>query len=290
MVGNKKLFFIALFVLSVLCSTSCDKTTPHNGQELARVNGHVITLEEFEQEMERLPEPAKLQMISDDERRKFLQELINQELLLQEAKKRRLHENEEILTDVEKYKKGLIINALGEELCLGKDEVSDEEMEAYYQENKKEFVLEQVWIRHILLKTLEEAKEIKKRLHQGEDFVTLAKQYSIWPPTKMKGGDLGYIKRGMAHKSFEEAAFSLKKPGDLSDIVKTEFGYNIIRLEDKIGPRQLTFSEVQDEIRNKLRKKKREKILTTYLQDLREKAQVRINEELLAAEEKEEAP
>jgi peptidyl-prolyl cis-trans isomerase C len=269
---------------------SCDKAKPLKKEELARINNSVITLEEFEQEMERLPESAKLQMISEEGRKKFLQELISQELLLQEAKKKGLQENKEILTNIEMYKKGLIINALGEELCLGKDAVSGEEVEAYYQENKKEFMLEEVWIRHILLKTLEEAKEIKKRLHQGEDFVTLAKQYSIWTPTKMKGGDLGYIKRGMVHKSFEEAAFALKKPGDLSDIVKTEFGYNIIRLEDKIGPRQLTFSEVQEEIRNNLRKKKREKILTTYLQDLRERAQIRINEELLAAEEEEEGP
>jgi peptidyl-prolyl cis-trans isomerase C len=290
MVGNKKLFFISLFVLFILCFTSCDKTTSHNGQELARVNGHVITLEEFEQEMEQLPESAKLQMISEEGRRKFLQELISQELLLQEAKKKGLHENKEILTDIEKYKKGLIINALGEELCVGKDEVSDEEVEAYYQANKKEFVLEQVWIRHILLKTLNEAKEIKKRLLRGEDFITLAKQYSIWPPTKMKGGDLGYIKRGMVHKSFEEAAFTLKKAGDLSDIVKTEFGYNIIRLEDKIGPRQLSFSEVQEEIRNNLRKTKREKILAAYLQNLRETAHIHIDEVLLADEEKEEGP
>ncbi|MBN1254382.1 MAG: peptidylprolyl isomerase [Deltaproteobacteria bacterium] len=290
MVGIQKLFFIALFVLSVLSLMACDKTTPHNGQELARINGHVITLEEFEQEMERLSESAKLQMISEEGRRKFLQELISQELLLQEAKKKGLHENKEILANVAMFKKGLIINALGEELCLGKDEVSDEEVEAYYRSNKKEFVLEQVWIRHILLKTLEEAKEIKKRLLRGEDFITLTKQYSIWMPTKMKGGDLGYIKRGMVHKSFEEAAFALKKQGDLSDIVKTEFGYNIIRLEDKIGPRQLTFPEVQEEIRNNLRKKKREKILTAYLQNLREKAQIHIYEALLAAEEEEEVP
>jgi peptidyl-prolyl cis-trans isomerase C len=287
MVGLKKLFFIAFFVLSALCFTSCNKTTPHNGQELARVNGHVITLEEFEQEMERLPESAKLQMISEEGRRKFLQDLINQDLLLQEAKKKGLDKNKEILANIEKLKKGLIISALGEELCVGKDEVSDEEVEAYYRENKKEFVLEQVWVRHILLKTLDEAKEIKKRLYQGEDFITLAKQYSIWKPTQMKGGDLGYIKRGMVHKSFEEAAFALKKQGDLSDVVKTEFGYNIIRLEDKIGPRQLAFSEVRDEIRNRLRNKKREKVLTAYLQDLRKESQIRINEELLAAEKEE---
>ncbi len=247
----------------------------------------MITLEEFEQEMEQLPPSAKLQLISEEGKGKFLQDLIDQELLLQEARKKGLDKEKEILANVERLKKGLLINALGEELCAGRDEVSDEEVEAYYRENKEEFILEQVWVRHILVKTLEEAKEIKKRLYQGEDFITLAKQYSIWPPTKVKGGDLGYIKRGMVHKSFEQAAFALKRRGELSDIVKTEFGYNIIRLEDKIGPRQRTFSEVREEIRNYLRNKKREKILTTHLHELREEAQIITNEGLLLSEEKE---
>ena len=273
---------LLFFFLSPL---SCNKAQPLKEKELVRINDHVITLEEFEQEMEQLPAIAKLQIISEEGKRKFLKDLINQELLLQEARKKGLDRDKEILANLEMFKKGLIINALQEELCAGKDAVSDDEVEAYYRENKEEFILEQVWVRHILVKTLQEAKEIKKRLYQGEDFITLAKQYSIWPPTKIKGGDLGYIKRGMVHKSFEQAAFALKRRGELSDIVKTDFGYNIIRLEDKIGPRQLTSSEVQEEIRNRLRNKKREEILTAYLKDLREGAQITIHEELLAIEE-----
>jgi len=276
------------WVIALLCllfsPLSCNKAQPLKGKELARINDRVITLEEFEQEMEQLPQAAKLQMISEEGRKKFLLDLINRELLLQEAKKKGLDKKKEILLNLEMLKKGLIINALGEELCAGKDEVSDDEVEVYYQEHKEEFILEQVWVRHILVKTLQEAKEIKKRLYQGEDFITLAKQYSIWQPTKMKGGDLGYIKRGMVHKSFEQAAFALKRRGELSDIVKTEFGYNIILLEDKIGPRQRAFSEVQEEIRNRLRNKKREEILTAHLQALRGGAQITINEELLSSE------
>jgi peptidyl-prolyl cis-trans isomerase C len=226
-------------------------------------------------------------MVSEEGRKKFLQELINQELLLQEARKKGLDKDKKVLANLERLKKGLIINALGEELCAGKDEVSDDEVMAYYQENKAEFILEEVRVRHILVKTLEEAKEIKKRLNQGEDFITLAKQYSIWTPSRIKGGDLGYIKRGMVHKSFEQAAFALKKRGELSDIVKTDFGYNIILLEDRLGPRQLTFTEVQEKIRAYLSEKKRNEILTAHVQDLRKGAQIIINEELLATEEEE---
>jgi peptidyl-prolyl cis-trans isomerase C len=254
---------------------------------LVRINDRIITLDEFEGEMEQLPQLYKLHMISEEGRKKFLQELINQELLLQEARKRGLDKDKKVLANLERLKKGLIINALGEELCAGKDEVSDDEVMAYYQENKAEFILEEVRVRHILVKTLEEAKEIKKRLNQGEDFITLAKQHSIWTPSRIKGGDLGYIKRGMVHKSFEQAAFALKKRGELSDIVKTDFGYNIIRLEDRLGPRQLTFAEVQEKIREYLSEKKRKEILTAHVQDLRKGAQIIINEELLAADEEE---
>jgi parvulin-like peptidyl-prolyl isomerase len=275
------LLFLLFFPLS------CNKTQPLKGKELARINDRVITLEEFEQEMEQLPQLAKLQMVSDEGRKDFLQELIKQELLLQEAEKRGLDKDKEILANLEILKNRLIINALAQELCAGKDEVSDDEVEAYYREHKEEFFLERVRVRHIMVKTLQEAKEIKKRLYQGEDFVTLAKQYSIWPYTKQKGGDLGYIERGMVDKAFEQAAFSLARRGELSDIVKTTFGYHIIRLEDKIGPRQRAFSEVQEEIRNRLRNKKREKILTAHLQELREGAQIIINEELLLSEEEE---
>ena len=285
MITKSKLLWV-LPLLCLLCPPlSCNKVQPLKEKELVRINDHVITLEEFEQEMEQLPAIAKLQIISEEGKRKFLQDLINRELLLQEARKKGLDKDKEILANVEMFKKGLIINALQEELCAGKDEVSDDEVKAYYRENKEEFLLgERVRVRHIMVKTLEEAKEIQKRLYRGEDFITLARQYSIWP-TKQKGGDLGYIERGMVDKRFEQVAFALNRRGELSNIVKTEYGYHIIRLEDKKGPRQLTFSEAKEEIRQRLRKKKRENILMAYLKELREGSQILINEDLLAVKE-----
>jgi len=254
---------------------------------LARINDRVITLEEFEQEMEQLPPQLKTLMVEEKGRRDFLQTVIERELLLQEGVRKGLNKDDKVLDKVEQFKQGLIIETLIEELCAGKDEVSDEEVKAYYKENKKKYLLgERVRVRHIMVRTREEAQEIKRRLHQGEDFITLAQRYSIWP-TKERGGDLGYIERGMVNKSFERAAFALKNPGDLSDIVKTEFGYHIIRLEDRTKRHQLTFSEAQEEIRKLLREKKRKDILTAHLEELRKEAQISINENLLAEEEKE---
>jgi peptidyl-prolyl cis-trans isomerase C len=276
------------WVLPLLCllcfPLSCNKAQPLKEKELVRVNDRIITLDEFEGEMEQLPQFYKLQMVSEEGRRKFLQELINQELLFQEARKKGIDKDEKLLANVEKIKKGLMISALMEALYEGKDAVSDEEVTSYYEANKKEFFLEKVRVRHIMVKTREEAIQIKRMLEEGADFITLAKRYSI-SPSRAQGGDLDYIERGKVGKEFERAAFALKKRGELSDIVKAELGYHIIRLEDKIGPRQRTFSEVQEEIRNRLMNKKREKILIAHLHDLREGAQIIIHEELLATEE-----
>ncbi|MBW2038999.1 MAG: peptidylprolyl isomerase [Deltaproteobacteria bacterium] len=268
-----------------LSTFACDKAESPKGKELAKVNDREITLEEFNQEMEHLPTYLKPMMVSAEARKEFLQNLIDRELLLQEAKKRGLDRDKQILAKLERFKQGLVIEALLGELFKGKDEVSDEEVEAYYRENKEKFLVgERIRVRHILVKTLPEAKEIKRRLSQGEDFIRLVKRYSI-SPSRDKGGDLGYIERGKTGKEFERAAFSLKRPGEISEIVKASFGYHVIRLEDRKKPHQRTFSEVKEEIKGLLQEKKREKILTAYLKELRKGSKIVVNEELLAVEE-----
>jgi len=83
---------------------------------------------------------------------------------------------------------------------------------------------------HILVEKLSLAQELKTRIVKGESFANLAKQYSI-DVSKKRGGDLGYFSRGMMVLEFEKAAFSLEK-GQVSDIVKTQFGYHVIKRLD----------------------------------------------------------
>jgi peptidyl-prolyl cis-trans isomerase C len=285
MVKYYKLVLVLFCVCFLIFAASCNKASPPRGKEVARINNRVITLEEFNQEMEQLPLSLKPLIITDKGRREFLQKIIERELLLQEGAKEGLDKDDEILSKVQQFKRSLIIESLSEKLCAGKDDVSDKEVETYYRENKKQFFLgERVRVRHIMVKTMAEAQDIKKRLDQGEDFITLVKQYSIWP-SKQNGGDLGYIARGMVDKTFEEAAFSLKKRGELSGIVKTKLGFHIIRLEDRQMPHELTFPEVKEDLRKFLRDKKRNEILADHLKELQEGAQISINEKLLAAGE-----
>jgi peptidyl-prolyl cis-trans isomerase C len=267
---------LGLMLIVILACAKKEET-----KVVARIGDKIITLEEFEKEVESLPDFYKPLLLEPKAKREFLEKLIDREILLLEARKAGVYEREDVRRKIEECEKGVILDAFLSQILREKDEVTEEEAKRYYDEHKEEFFMnESIRVRHIVVRTLEEAKEIKKRLEQGEDFVELAKRYSISPSGKW-GGDLGYIQRGQVGKEFEKAAFSLKRPGEISDIVKTTFGYHIIRLEDRKPPRQLSFEEVRDKIIQKLKEQKKQKALEDYLKKVKKQYKIVINEKLL---------
>ncbi len=135
--------------------------------------------------------------------------------------------------------------------------VTDSMIIDYYEEHKQNFVEpEMVKARHILISVKDTVKEedAKKKaeqlysmLKEGKDFGKLAKEYSDDPGSKDKGGDLGYFKRGVMVKEFEDMAFSLGK-GEVSAPVRTQFGYHIIKVEDRKEAKEKTLEEARGEI------------------------------------------
>ena len=137
--------------------------------------------------------------------------------------------------------------------------VTEKEIQSFYEYNNEAYSQpKQVKARHILFKlgekALKETEEkvkkaaeaILKKAREGEDFVKLAAAHSEGP-SKSKGGDLGYFKKGQMTPPFEEAAFKLKK-GEISDLVRTQFGYHIIKVEDIKEARTQSLEEVRDQI------------------------------------------
>jgi len=151
--------------------------------------------------------------------------------------------------------------------------VSDEEIRRYYEEHKDLYSTpEERRVAHILISSSEEGEEaaeakaekVYQELQQGGDFAALAKRYSDDPGSADQGGDLGYIEKGMLDPQFDEVAFSLPE-GEVSEPVRTEFGYHIIKVLEVKPAKVKPLSEVRDEIARELKREKAEKL---YLDEL----------------------
>ena len=250
---------------------------------------------------------------------RILNVLISKELLWQEAKakgyqvsdqelnetldniKARYPDEQAYVADIEKrglseeafanvVSQTLSVQQLVKESIMGSVSVTDEEIHDYYTANPDKFTIpEQVHTGHILIKVGSDADDatdaaarakidgILEQARGGADFAELAEQYSEGPSAS-KGGDLGFAGRGNFVKPYEEAAFALEV-GQISPVVKTQFGYHIIKLEGRKGgagsPRVAEFS-VKPQIRKLLTEQAGQKALSDKVDELRAQGEVKI--------------
>ncbi len=150
------------------------------------------------------------------------------------------------------FKKDIESNLKVEKLLKPEIEITEEEMKTYFDTNKETFdVKEQVKASHILVDTEEKAKEVKSKLSAGGDFAELAKEYSTDTSNKEQGGELGFFSRGDMVPEFENVAFSMKI-GEISEPVKSEYGYHIIKVEEKKAAKAANYEENKAQIREAL--------------------------------------
>jgi len=257
-------------------------------KELARVNDTSISLEDFYQIAERQPLDKKMRLLTEKDQRDFLDNyVINREVLYQAAKEKGLDKESEILMKVEDFRKTMIIDTLVEEVLRGKSEVSDDEIERYYRENQNSFTEpKEVKIRQIVVSSEPVLKEVLNRLSRGEAFEKLAFLYNI-ERFREDAGSFGYIRRGQVAPmflQFEEAAFSLKKKGDISEVVRTPYGHHLLQLVDRRGTALRPLDQVKEKVRAFLQAKKKQDAYRSYLKEIRSKVKVTINEKLWAKE------
>ncbi|QEK13650.1 peptidylprolyl isomerase [Crassaminicella thermophila] len=209
----------------------------------------------------------------------LLNEMITQQILYLDAKEKGLDKDEAYLKELKALEENLLKQYAVKKL-LEDVKVDEEEVKEYYEKNHEQFVKgESVKAKHILVKEEATAKDILNELEGGKSFEEAAKEYSQCP-SKANGGDLGYFNKGQMVPEFEKTAFELEV-GAISEPVKTQFGYHIIKVEDKKDSTVMPFEQVQKQIENYILRSKQDEKYKTYTDQLRSKFNIKTNEELL---------
>jgi foldase protein PrsA len=195
---------------------------------------------------------------------------IKEELGGDEAFKQALEQNG--LSDEKQLRERVKSMLLNEKAATDGVKVSEDEMKKVFEEKYKT----EVKASHILVDDEKTAQEVEKKLKDGGDFAKLAEEYSKDPGSKSKGGDLGFFGKGAMVPEFEKVAFTLDK-GEVSEPVKSDYGYHIIKVTDK---RENKFEDKKEQIEKELKQQKA-KPITEILDNLRKKADIKIKDKEL---------
>lgn len=243
---------------------------------LMKVNNHDVTSLEFKQALDgQFPpgEAPSVDSLKPEQRDALLRGLMTQNLLLAEVDKSGIEKTDAVQKQLADVKKMVLVKAFLAQKTS--DMITDADLKSAYDDMVSSMRDErEVRARHILVQTEKEAQDVKKKIADGKSFEDAAKEYSKDPGSASQGGDLGYFTKDKMVKEFADAAFALKK-GDVSDPVKSPFGWHIIKVEDmrKVAPP--TFNEAKESLRQKLQDKK----LGDYIKGLVKSADVKVFDE-----------
>lgn len=283
---------LATASLALIGFPGCDTQvpTPEKGQVLAEVNKKQITVEEFSKEIEKIPPFIRPMFTQSDKgKREFLDDLITREVVFQEAGRQGLDKDPEYLKRLEEFQRNALLEVLLKKEVEDKASVTEEEVKQYYAAHKEEFRDDKVRASHILVRTEEEARAVEQELKKGRSFAELAKKHSTDAASKKSGGDLGEFSRGQMIPEFERVAFTLKK-GEMSGIVRSEYGYHLIKVMDRKEGKLQEITQVSGQIRQKLQRDKQRQVFEAWIDGLKKAASIRINEDLLKTAAPAQAP
>lgn len=246
---------------------------------IAQVEGVEITKQEMINIIRNLPQEQAMEVSTQEGRMRLLDEMVAGELLYLDATEHHFEAEEAFQKNMEDAKRGLLQRYAIQRL-LQDIVVTDAEIEAYYKKNANRFLsTEQVRARHILVAAEEEAQKIKGEIEGGLDFSEAAKKYSTCP-SKERGGDLGAFSKGRMVPEFEAVAFALEV-GELSDLVKTQFGFHLIMVDEKHPATEMSLEEVASQLNQLVLQEKQADVYEAKLTELKAKYKVELNLEAL---------
>jgi peptidyl-prolyl cis-trans isomerase C len=219
---------------------------------LARVNGSEIHESDLKLAEDELGPSLPAQMDPATRRESLLNYLIDMKIVAKAADDRKLGDSDDFKRHLDFARQRLLMDTLLN--ADGKAALTDDAEHKVYEDAVKQVAAEpEVHARHILVETEEEAKQVEEELKKGADFAELAKKKSK-DPGASDGGDLGFFTKDQMVPEFSAAAFSLE-PGKISDPVKSQFGWHIIKVEEKRNRKPPDFEQVKPQIENYLTRK-----------------------------------
>lgn len=265
-----KLKIVPLLLTSAFLTTACDKfenlNLPSVKKEdaVASVNGTYISKKTLETLEKEISERSQGQKFPQEQ---LLEELIQRELLIQQAKDKKLDHSPEVVERLTTIKNSLLSQAALQDY-LKNNPVSEEEIKSEYDLQMSK-MNEEFKARHILVKTEDEAQKLIAELEKGADFATLAKKHS---QDQAPGGDLGWFTADRMVPEFSQAVIALENGKFTKTPVKTQFGYHVILREDskKLTPPPL--DSIKEQFRPYLQRQKAQK----FIEGLRSSAKVEI--------------
>lgn len=255
------------------------------GQVIATYDGKRFTADDFRHELERLPPRSRSQLTTPERKRQFVDNYILNELLAEEGSAKGYDKDPEISRQVDELRRRLVVQRVMKDF-QEPPEIPDAEVKAYYDQNRRLFSGSQIRASHILVKDEDLAKSLREQLRADPSkFDELAKANSTDTATAARGGDLGFFGQGRMVAPFEQAAFALENPGDLSEVVKTPFGFHIIKLTERKEGSERPYDEVKERIRVNLLNQRRQDQTQQRIDGLKTKAKVTISDDALASVE-----
>ena len=216
-------------------------------------------------------DPFQAQQFQTEEGQKYvLDDLINQELLYMYAKDNKIDQDEEFRTEMKRVEENVLKQYVINKI-LTSVKLTEEEKKAFFEAQKQSFSKpETASAKHILVDSEEKANDILGKINAGEvSFEDAAKEHSTCP-SKDAGGDLGTFGRGQMVPEFENAVFNMNN-GEVSGPVKTQFGYHLIKLENKNESSIPEYDEVAEEVGKTLLFQKQGEVYQQKLNEVKEK-------------------
>lgn len=260
-------------IILMLC-LSCAQE--EQGQGLAKVGGYVITEQTLQDRLEKMPPFMKQQLATPEGRQRFVEALVEEEVIVREARKRGFDDTEEFKDEMKQRERDMLVRLFYERVIQAEATPPDSEVVAYYESHIRDYSTpEYARARHILVDTRKQAIELKSRLESGADFGELAEEYSLDEQTKRRKGVFpGRIEReapigGLGNvPELKEAIFSLEV-GEVSEPIKTDMGYHLVRVDERSPETVRPYEEVKAEISKVLTNTRQQGVRDRILEELK---------------------